>query len=407
MRVSSFQIHTQASEQLQTLGAQTALTQQQIGEGKKLVRPGDDPVGAARVIGIKQELGARDQFVRNTDAADVQLSLEESTLAQVTELIQRVQELTLQAGSGVQTQQDRAYIAAEISARFDELMSLANSRNSSGQYLFSGFKGAVEPFSSDGNEVVYQGDAGQRKVQIDRGQFVAINDSGEKLFMQVPIDAVGAGVASVSSETAGISKVRVVDGELAEDLFPDKVVIEFNAPSEAGGVANYTVKRQSDQRPLDGLVNVPFDASVELSVSGIAFAIQGTPVEGDQFIIETTRQQSLFQTVKSIADGLVEVDAATDPDAFRNLIDSTIAGLEGATDVMLEARADIGARFNSLTAAKNLHEDVSLQLQTVRSSIEDLDFAKAISDLAYQSFVLEAAQQSFVRINNLSLFNRL
>ena len=42
MRVSSFQIHTQASEQLQTLGAQTALTQQQIGEGKKLVRPGDD-----------------------------------------------------------------------------------------------------------------------------------------------------------------------------------------------------------------------------------------------------------------------------------------------------------------------------------------------------------------------------
>ncbi|MCR9261255.1 MAG: flagellar hook-associated protein FlgL [Pseudomonadaceae bacterium] len=407
MRVSSFQIHTQASEQLQTLGAQTALTQQQIGEGKKLVRPGDDPVGAARVIGIKQELGARDQFVRNTDAADVQLSLEESTLAQVTELIQRVQELTLQAGSGVQTQQDRAYIAAEISARFDELMSLANSRNSSGQYLFSGFKGAVEPFSSDGNEVVYQGDAGQRKVQIDRGQFVAINDSGEKLFMQVPIDAVGAGVASVSSETAGISDVRVVDGELAENLFPDKVVIEFNSPSEAGGVANYTVKRQSDQRPLEGLVNVPFDASVELSVSGIGFAIQGTPVEGDQFIIETTRQQSLFQTVKGIADGLVDVDAATDPDAFRSLIDSTIAGLEGATDVMLEARAEIGARFNSLTAAKNLHEDVSLQLQTVRSSIEDLDFAKAISDLAYQSFVLEAAQQSFVRINNLSLFNRL
>ncbi|XOV81508.1 MAG: flagellar hook-associated protein FlgL [bacterium] len=407
MRVSSFQIHTQASEQLQTLGAQTALTQQQIGEGKKLVRPGDDPVGAARVIGIKQELGARDQFVRNTDAADVQLSLEESTLAQVTELIQRVQELTLQAGSGVQTQQDRAYIAAEISARFDELMSLANSRNSSGQYLFSGFKGAVEPFSSDGNEVVYQGDSGQRKIQIDRGQFVAINDSGEKLFMQVPIDAVGAGVASISSATAGIRDVKVVDGDLAENLFPDKLVVEFNSPAEAGGVANYTVKRQSDQRPLEGLVNVPFDASVELSVAGIAFSIQGTPVEGDQFVIETTRQRSLFQTVKGIADGLLEVDAATDPQAFRNLIDNTIAGLEGATDVMLEARAEIGARFNSLTAARNLHEDVSLQLQSVRSSIEDLDFAQAISDLAYQSFVLEAAQQSFVRINNLSLFNRL
>ncbi len=225
--------------------------------------------------------------------------------------------------------------------------------------------------------------------------------------MQVPIDGVGAGVANASSSTASISGVRVVDPELAENLFPDKVVIEFNSPSEAGGQANYTVRRQSDQRPLDGLVNVPFDASVELSVAGISFEVQGTPVEGDQFIIETTRQQSLFQTVKSLADGLIEVDAAEDPEAFRAMIDNTITGLEGAADVMLEVRADIGARFNTLTAAKNLHEDVSLQLQSVRSSIEDLDFAKAISDLAYQSFVLEAAQQSFIRINNLSLFNRL
>jgi len=407
MRVSSFQIHTQASEQLQSLGAQTALTQQQIGEGKKLVRPGDDPVGAARVIGIKQELGAREQFVRNSDAADAQLAFEESTITQITELIQRVQELTIQAGSGVQTQQDRSFIATEVSARFDELMALSNSRNSSGQYLFSGFKGTQEPFALSGREVVYEGDAGQRKVQIDRGQFVAINDSGAKVFMQVPIDGVGASVANASSSTASISGVRVVDPELAENLFPDKVVIEFNSPSEAGGQANYTVRRQSDQRPLDGLVNVPFDASVELSVAGISFKVQGSPVEGDQFIIETTRQQSLFQTVKNLADGLIEVDAAEDPDAFRAMIDSTISGLEGATDVMLEVRADIGARFNTLTAAKNLHEDVSLQLQSVRSSIEDLDFAKAISDLAYQSFVLEAAQQSFIRINNLSLFNRL
>ena len=45
--------------------------------------------------------------------------------------------------------------------------------------------------------------------------------------------------------------------------------------------------------------------------------------------------------------------------------------------------------------------------EEIKSKIEDLDFAEAVSDLAYESFVLEAAQQSFVRINGLSLFNRL
>ena len=92
---------------------------------------------------------------------------------------------------------------------------------------------------------------------------------------------------------------------------------------------------------------------------------------------------------------------------FRKLIDDTIVGLNNATDVILRTRADIGARFNSLSAATSIHDDIMLQLESVRSSVEDLDFAEAVSDLAYQSFVLEAAQQSFLRINGLSLFNRL
>ena len=42
MRISSYQVHTQATNQLQTLGAQAASTQQQIAQGKRLVNPSDD-----------------------------------------------------------------------------------------------------------------------------------------------------------------------------------------------------------------------------------------------------------------------------------------------------------------------------------------------------------------------------
>ena len=407
MRVSSFQIHSQATQQLQLLGAQAAHSQQQIASGKRLVVPGDDPVGAAQLIGVNQELGEREQFVSNGNSADNQLALEDSVLKQVTELIQRVQELTIQAGSGVQTHEDRQFIALEIEARFGELMSLVNVTNSNGQFLFSGFKGSSPPFASIDGQIRYEGDAGQRRVQVDRGQFVETSDSGERVFMQIPSSFTRATLEQGATDTATVRQLQVIDQEALDAVFPEKLMIEFQDPSLSGGVANFTVRRVSDQRPVEGLENIPYPGPESIEVGGLSFIVDGSPQMGDQFVIATTQLQSIFDTVKGVADGLHDTDAAKDPDAFKLLIERTIAGLNGASDRLLSVRAEVGARFNSLSAAKDLHQDISLQLHEVRSNIEDLDFAEAVSNLAFQSFVLEAAQQSFIRINGLSLFNRL
>jgi len=139
----------------------------------------------------------------------------------------------------------------------------------------------------------------------------------------------------------------------------------------------------------------------------VQLQITGTPQAGDSVVIDTSRHQSIFETVQGIAAGLREVDPSVQPDSFRDLIDDTIDGLNSATEVLLQVRADVGSRFNSVSAAKDRHLDLELQLHSLRSEIEDLDFAEAVSDLSFQSFVLEAAQQSFVRISDLSLFNRL
>ncbi len=411
MRISSFEIHRQAAEQLQALGADVARTQQQISTGKRIVDPSDDPVGAARVVELKQEMSARDQYVRNSDAADAALALEDSVLAQVTEVLQRVQELTLQAGSGVQTSEDRQFLASEIEARFEELVSLVNTRGPDGQYIFAGFRSDQPPFEVDGLNIRYKGDSGQRQIQVDHGQLVKMNDPGDRIFMRVDNDNVNAAGRSLplvpGSDNGAISGVEVIDQDLAGALFPDRLVVEFRPPSEAGGSPNYTVRRQSDQRPVDGLVNVPYQDGGNITAAGITFQITGAPQEGDRFVVETNRHQGLLETVQNIAQGLNSVDAVSQPDEFRQLIDATVQGLDRATTNVLEVRAEIGARLNTMDAVKDMHQELSLQLQEVLSEIEDLDFAEAVSNLSYQSFILQAAQESFVRINGLSLFNRL
>ena len=140
MRVSSIQISQQGSASLQDLGRQVAETQQQIAGGRRIAKPGDDPVGAARVVQINQELEVRAQYRKNIDSAEAQLAQEEVVLQQVMDVMQRIRELTLQASNGVPTVDDRRFITTEISARFDELVSLVNTRGPNGEYLFSGFQ---------------------------------------------------------------------------------------------------------------------------------------------------------------------------------------------------------------------------------------------------------------------------
>ena len=86
MRISSFELHRQASSQIQSLGANVAKTQQQISNGKRIVDPSDDPVGAAKAIEIKQAIGVRNQFIDNASLANGSLAFEESILNRVTKL---------------------------------------------------------------------------------------------------------------------------------------------------------------------------------------------------------------------------------------------------------------------------------------------------------------------------------
>jgi len=411
VRISSFEIHRQATAQLQNLGAQAANTQQQIASGRRIVNPSDDPVGAARAIEINQELRSRAQYVANSELADNTLALEDSVLAQVTSAIHRVQELTIQAGSGVQTVEDQRFIAAEIQTRFEELVALANTRGADGQFIFSGFATDTPPFAVNGNEVVYQGDSGQRQLFIDRGQTITLNDTGDELFVRVASNDVNLSAASIPAvpgrSEAALSGLEVVDQDLIDAFFPDELVVKFNPLEEAGGEVNFSVLRASDARPVDGLVNVVYGSGNPIVAQGASFQVTGSPQVGDQFVVATNRQQGLLQTVKNIGSQLGSIDPQRSPDAFQNLLDVTIEGLEQGLGNVLTTRAEIGARLNTMEAVRDQHEDLTVQLTQTLSEIQDLDFAEAVSNLSYQSFVLEAAQQSFIRINNLSLFNRL
>jgi len=186
MRISSIQAFNNGVSGLGRNYSNLIRTQEQISSGNRILTPADDPVASVRLLQLEQQQAVLGQYKENLTAAKNSLTQEETTITSVVNVLQRIRELAVQAGGGALSADDRKSIAKELSEREGELLNLMNSRNARGEYLFSGFLGKTEPFlrNPDGT-YSYQGDEGQRSLQVAGSSNVAINDNGKRLFEDV------------------------------------------------------------------------------------------------------------------------------------------------------------------------------------------------------------------------------
>ena len=186
-------------------------------------------------------------------------------------------------------------------------------------------------------------------------------------------------------------------------VFPEDFVVTFNDLSNIAPAApNYTITRRSDGAAV--ATDVAYNAASGITFSGFTLELDGVPQQGDQFVVQSTNTSDMLTTVQRIARDMATFNNSTDRDAF---IADALNDLDSVFDTLSQGRSRIGARLNTIESTRNTLEITDVNNQATLSSIRDLDYNEAISQLSFQSFVLEAAQQSFVRVSNLSLFNFL
>jgi len=407
MRISTQQIYDNGLESMQKVSQALQKTQQQLSSGKRVNSPADDPVATARIQQLNQDLAQSNHYQRNIDLATNQLNQEDSTLGGVGDIITRVRELTVQAGNGSLNATDRRDIAKELSQRLNQLAGAANTRSASGEYVFGGFQGAKQPFVQDATGVWrYTGDQGQRSLQVDNGVNIAVNDSGSKVFMAVPSASktfvTQASNANSAQPPAQISAGKVVDQTAFDSFYPRDMIISF---SKSGGQLTYTATDKSSGKVL---ATGPFSSGQPITVNGAQFRISGTPAVGDHFFVQSSKTKSVFRTVQDLIDGLNSYPTTSSgKQKYDQLIADTLKNLDNAQNQVLATRSDVGARLNALDSAKTLHTNSDQQTQTILSQLQDLDYAKAATQLNMQNMVLQAAQTSFAQVSRLSLFNKL
>ena len=183
MRISTQTLFETGAARLGDLQSGLVKTQQQISSGRRILTPADDPVGAARALEVTQSQSINTQYGVNRQSAKSSLSELEGTLSSVTSLLQDVKTTVIAAGNAALSDTERGFQATELRGRFDELLGLANTRDALGNYLFSGFQTTTPAFAETAPGVVqYQGDLGQRLVQVDATRQMAVNTPGQTVF---------------------------------------------------------------------------------------------------------------------------------------------------------------------------------------------------------------------------------
>jgi len=423
MRISTSTIFDLGVASIQQQTTTLVKIQQQLATGRRILTPEDDPVGAARVLEVSQSKALNQQYDVNTGSATSSLGMEETALESVGNLIQDVRTIAINAGNPTLDHNNLASLATDLRGRYQELLGIANSTDGNGQHLFAGYKGSTQPFSeSSPGTVAYNGDQGQRLMQISPSRQIAVSDAGSDVFMQIkngngtfvtaaPVDPVtkistntGTGLINTGNVIDPVKWAAVADKNLTLVFNVDNLVI----PS----VTTYDVTDTSGDSVFTGAPSaVPYPhtytsgSTIDLTSAppdyGIQFAVEGAPANGDTFTIKASTNENIFTTLHNLITAL-ETESGT---GLANKLNTALTNLDNSLDRALTVRASVGSRMKEIESVKSTGEDLALQYEQTISNLQDLDYAKAISDLNRQQVGLEAAQKSFMKIQGLSLFN--
>ncbi|MDD2337936.1 MAG: flagellar hook-associated protein FlgL [Geobacteraceae bacterium] len=152
--------------------------EEQIASGSVINRPSDDPITTRQLLDMDSKLDKGDQYLSNITKGNLSLSMTETALQGMADIISQAKETvgTITSGSSDQTVRDNA--ASQLTELKKQLVDLGNTQLGD-QYIFAGFKSSTPPFSKSDN--AYAGTSDEVSIEIEQNSTAAITIAGDSL----------------------------------------------------------------------------------------------------------------------------------------------------------------------------------------------------------------------------------
>jgi len=257
MRISTSQFYESTAANYQKNFANVVKTSEEASSLVRVNTAADDPVGASRLLQLGTQASMLAQYETNANTIKATLGTTEAVMTSIGNVLQRAKELAVGAGNAGYTDADRQANASELAQIEEQLLSLMNSKDENGKYIFAGSKGDTIPFTrnTDGS-YSYNGDQVTLDLPVGDTMSMATNSTGWEVFQQ----AVNTSRSQVTRTAPPVDDGRVVlsNGQVSSS-------VSYNAKFRSG--EPYTVEFTSGTqlRITDALGN---DVTAEASQGG-------------------------------------------------------------------------------------------------------------------------------------------
>jgi flagellar hook-associated protein 3 FlgL len=403
MRLATANTYDNTLANITSRQAGLADLQEKLSAGKKVVRPSDDPTGAAQAERALTRSTRVDVEVRALNLQRNSVAMAEGTLGNSIDLLQTIRQLMVSAGDAAYNPSDRRSIAEEMAGLRDQLFTYANKKDTNGIPLFSGLGSASQPFVDVPAGVVYNGIPGSRSSTA-----VSIPGTmdGQAVWMSVP---TGNGVFNMALGGANTGELWTDVGQISDPslLTGNNYTVTFNVSATVPPVTTYDVSMTTVVPPIvttPVLTAQPYTDGQDIAFDGLTFVARGVPANGDTVNITPSTRDDLFALLDQ---AITAIRGAGNGHQLAQDLSLALSQIDSGMERVQSARSQAGELLKRADIIEGTQEEKSIQLAADRSRAEDMDMIKGISEFQNQQTGYDAALKTYAQIQRLSLFNYL
>ena len=454
MRVTQQTISGQVIEGLQRAYQRVAKAQEIVTSGRRINHLSDDPIGAARALGLRSFEEALAQYQRNVDNSQPFLAQTDVVLGDVVSGLIRAKELTLAMVNDTNSPVERQATANEIHQILEQILSQANTKIEN-RFIFGGFLNGAAPFVRSLNRINYRGDNGIIESQSNPTSTLAINLIGSEVYQGAGVIG-GQGVFDSLEDLEAVLRGTGAPNALALKVNLDAAITAGTGFAETDAVGTEALPAALTAEADFSAPLTVFDSQGERHDLNILFAktgaatfsyrvfadsdeitgatagnwyqiaLEGTLAFNPDGTLNTGSSTTTDITLLGLANGAADItisaadisfagstqlsqpsDVLAQSQTNTNGLHAQLGRLDAAIDQILTFRAEVGARMNSAKVAGDAVGVLKDRVLGQRSAIEDADVLGAYSDFARLQNAFQAALQSASQVIQPSLLDFL
>ncbi|BEE02712.1 flagellar hook-associated protein 3 [Aeromonas dhakensis] len=399
MRITTNMVYDRNISSLNSANERLSTAYEQLMTGNKFKTAGEDPSGMSQKLALTKEIDLFKQYGVNGSLLENSLGHEETVLTALNTAMTSAQTLIQKANDSAVGYEDRQAIASELEGLQKQMFDLMNSKNSQGEYIFGGNQSKTQPFIQDASgNYIFQGDTGQRKIQVSPTVQIAANDSGFNLFEIVPTRRTSsAGSANIQ---VGVADQGHFDSFYRNNYDPSLASNQYTVNTIAGTPDTYEIRDGGGTLLQSG----DYVAGNKIPFNGLELTLS-LPAGGaaQNFVLDPPQNNNILDGMSDFITALRDPNIT--PDTFQLKVADATAHMKNARLNVDQGLGEIGGRMNGLEQVMGSNEGLSTLNQQARAKVSEADLYEVIATLSKEDAALSATQLSFSKISKLTLFD--